>query len=90
VNRNAIAQISTVMPPPNTATSTAASAMPGNAITTSRQRISVSSTALREVAATAPSSAPATRASPVAPSPIASDQRAPYISRLRMSRPRLS
>ncbi len=85
-----MAQISTPIPPPNTATSTAASAMPGNAITTSRQRISVSSTALREVAASAPRRAPTTRASAVAPSPMARDQRAPYISRLRTSRPRLS
>lgn len=78
------------MPPPNTATRTAARAIPGNAITTSRQRISVSSTDLRDVAAIAPSTAPTTSASIVAPSPMASDQRAPYISRLRMSRPRLS
>ncbi len=50
----------------------------GNAITTSRQRINVSSTAPREVAAIAPRSAPTTRASAVAPRPIARDQRAPY------------
>lgn len=85
-----MAMTSTGMLPPKTATSTAASAMPGKAMMTSSTRMSVSSTALREVAAIAPSAAPATRASPVAPRPMSSDQRAPYRSLDRMSRLALS
>ncbi len=85
-----MAQISTGIPPPNTEISTAASATPGKAMTMSSVRISASSTAFREVAATAPITAPAASASSVAPSPMASDQRAPCMRRLRMSRPRLS
>lgn len=57
---------------------------------TSSSRMIVSSTALREVAATAPMIAPVTRARPVAPRPMISDQRAPYSSLEKMSRLALS
>jgi hypothetical protein len=77
VYRKPIARISTGSPRPNTATSTAASAMPGNAMTTSRIRMMIPSTRRFEVAATAPITAPATSAIATAPRPTASDQRAP-------------
>ncbi len=58
---------------PKTVTSTAASAIGGNAITTSSTRITDSSPHLRLVAATEPSSAPSTSATAVAPSPMTSE-----------------
>lgn len=58
---------------PKTATRTAASAIGGNDITTSRVRITDSSPSLREVAATEPSSAPAISATAVAPRPMTSE-----------------
>ncbi len=58
---------------PNTVTSTAASAIGGNAMTTSRIRITVSSTQVREVAASAPSTQPTSSATAVAPRPMTSE-----------------
>ncbi len=72
---------------PNTATSTAASAIPGKAMTTSSTRMITESTRRAEVAASAPTSPPATRASTTAPRPIVSDQRVPWTRREKMSRP---
>ena len=62
---------------PKAASSTAASAMPGNAMRMSMRRMISSLTALLEVAAREPSSAPATTASATAPRPIISEDCAP-------------
>ena len=62
---------------PNTVTNTTAKAMPGNDITMSSRRISTSDTHLPAVAAMAPSTEAARSATPVAASPITSDELAP-------------
>lgn len=62
---------------PNTATKTIASAMPGNDMITSSTRMMPSLTQRCAVAAMAPIVPPTMRARAVAPTPIASDERAP-------------
>ncbi|MDP9882703.1 hypothetical protein J2W21_000182 [Sinomonas atrocyanea] len=64
-------------PPESANMSAAASAMPGNAMTTSRMRMAVSSAHLRLVAATAPRTAPMTTARATAPRPMMIETRAP-------------
>lgn len=58
---------------PKTATRTAARAIGGNDMTMSRVRMTDSSPSLREVAASDPRRAPATRATAVAPRPMTSE-----------------
>ena len=62
---------------PNAASSTAARAMPGNAMRMSMSRMISSLTGLLEVAAREPSSAPAATASETAPRPIIREDWAP-------------
>lgn len=58
---------------PNTTTNTAASAMPGNDMMTSMQRMMISDTHLRDTAAIDPKMEPATRAHAVAHRPMVSE-----------------
>ncbi len=84
----AMMMVGTVLP--NAASSTAARAMPGNAIRMSMRRMISSFTALLDVAAREPSRAPATMARMTAPRPIISEDCAPKRMREKMSRPRRS
>ena len=58
---------------PNTVTNTAAKAMPGNDMTTSRMRMMTSDTHLRDTAAMEPMMEPHTSAKPVAHRPMTSE-----------------
>ena len=72
---------------PSEASSAAASAMPGNAMSMSMMRMMVSLAHLALVAASAPSRPPMTRARATEPMPISSEERAPKSRREKMSRP---
>ena len=72
---------------PRMVTSTAASAMPGTDMITSRTRMMTSDTHLRVTAARAPTTEPVTSAKSVAPKPMTSEILPPYRMRERMSRP---
>ena len=82
-----IAKISTGSEVPNTATNTAASAMPGKDITTSSVRITISEAYFEAVAAKEPITAAATSAPAVAARPISREERVPWATREKMSRP---
>src|SRR5690625_3905744 len=71
----------------NTATNTAASAMPGKDMITSRMRISTSEASFAAVAAIEPITAATTRAPAVAARPITSEERVPWRMRENTSRP---
>ena len=71
--RNAIVSTSTGSDLPNTATKTAASAMPGNDMMTSMMRMRISAIHLGAVAAIVPSTQATARATSVAPRPITSE-----------------
>ena len=75
---------------PKTATNTAASAMPGKDMITSRTRMRISDGQRAAVAAKEPSSDATTSAMPVAHRPMSSDDRAPWRTREKMSRPMAS
>ena len=62
---------------PNTVTNTTARAMPGKDITMSKSRISTSEVHLPEVAAMAPNTAAASKATAVDARPITSEELAP-------------
>src|SRR5699024_9534197 len=85
--RKPIAKMITGSELPNTATNTAASAMPGKDMITSRMRISTSEASLAAVAAIEPITAATTRAPAVAARPITSEERVPWRMRENTSRP---
>ena len=75
---------------PSEASSAAASAMPGKAMSMSMIRMMVSFAHLALVAASAPSRPPTTKARTTEPMPISSEDWAPKSRREKMSRPSLS
>ena len=83
----AMATMRTGIPLPKTATSTAARAIPGKAMTTSSRRMIDSLTTRWDVAAIPPRMPPTTSASRVAPRPMSREYRAPYTTRATTSRP---
>ena len=88
--RKPIAKISTGREVPNTATNTAARAMPGKDMITSSARIRNSEGSFAAVAAKEPRIIAASSAAPVANRPISSEAREPWITREKMSRPMAS
>src|SRR5699024_9977093 len=88
--RKPIANTSTGREVPNTATNTAARAVPGKDITTSSTRITTSERNFAPVAAIEPITAAASSAPAVAARPISSEERAPWVTREQMSRPSAS
>lgn len=75
---------------PSTATNTAASAMPGIDMTMSISRMMISETHARLTAAIAPMIEPRTSANAIDDKPMTSEYRAPKMTRVSTSRPRLS
>ena len=71
--RKPIAKMSEGTELPNTMTNVAASAMPGNDMTTSRMRMMTSDIHLRDTAAIDPMIEPSTSANAVAPRPMTSE-----------------
>ena len=85
--RKPIAKMSEGIDAPKERTNVAARAMPGKDMTMSQMRMMTSETHFRDTAAIAPTMDPTTSANAVAPRPIVSEYRAPYIIRESTSRP---
>ena len=78
------------VPVPNTVMNTSAKITPGNAICASMMRMITSSTAPPTYPATAPSNSPTVSPMPTEDAPTKNAACEPFITRLKISRPKLS